>query len=147
VVRRAAAGGWEGVVRQPYLADRGVSDGGAADQGASELAGPTRQLLAGGAASGCAFELRYFELPPGGRSRRERHHHQHAVVVMSGAGEVELGGVRHALTAGDLVLVGADEPHQFASTGDEPLGFLCVVDSERDRPVPLDASEEASCDL
>jgi hypothetical protein len=27
--------------------------------------------------------------------------------------------------------------HQFRATGDEPLGFLCVVERERDRPVPV----------
>jgi hypothetical protein len=27
--------------------------------------------------------------------------------------------------------------HQFRATGAEPLGFLCVVERERDRPVPV----------
>jgi hypothetical protein len=27
--------------------------------------------------------------------------------------------------------------HQFRATAAEPLGFLCVVDRERDRPVPV----------
>jgi quercetin dioxygenase-like cupin family protein len=59
------------------------------------------------------------------------------VVVLRGQGAVLLGGQRHPLAPGDLVLVAADEPHQFHAGAGEPLGFLCVVDSERDVPVPV----------
>jgi quercetin dioxygenase-like cupin family protein len=123
---------------------------GAADPASSGDDGPavTRQLLAGGPASASAFELRYFELAPGGRTSHERHQHEHAVVVLRGEGEVLLGDAVHPLHPGDLVRVAAGDPHQFRNDGDEPFGFLCVVDAERDRPVPLaDADDAPSCSL
>ena len=140
VVRRGAElGAWEGLAALPYRTADGT------------WAGVTRQLLAGGAGSACAFELRYFELAPGGRTARERHQHEHAVVVLRGTGEVTLGDDAHRLGAGDLVRVAPGEPHQFRNAGAEPFGFLCVVDAARDRPEPLgegDGPADApSCDV
>jgi quercetin dioxygenase-like cupin family protein len=135
VVHSDGSGGWEGIATQPYKREDG------------SWSGVTRQLLAGGAHSPSAFELRYFELAPGGRSSHETHQHEHAVVVLRGSGEVLLAGAVHALRQGDLVRVAPGDPHQFRNTGNEPLGFLCVVDAARDRPTPLDAgSDGPSCD-
>jgi len=102
--------------------------------------GVTRQMLAGGGEAGtpCAFELRYFEVAPGGFSSLERHGHAHAVVVLRGRGSVLLEGAEHPLAPYDCVWVAPDAPHQFRAAEDEPLGFLCVVDRERDRPVPIE---------
>ena len=38
------------------------------------------------------------------------------------------------LAVNDLVYVPTMTWHQFRATGDEPLGFLCLVNTERDRP-------------
>jgi ribulose-bisphosphate carboxylase large chain len=38
---------------------------------------------------------------------------------------------------GDVAYVAPNEPHQFRARGDEPFGFFCVVDADRDRPVSL----------
>lgn len=97
----------------------------------------TRRVLLGAEEDALDFVVRYFEISPGGWSTLERHAHPHAVVVIAGRGEVLLGGVRHALAPFDAVYVAPDEPHQFLAAPDAPLGFLCVVDRERDRPVPL----------
>ena len=134
VVHADGTGGWAGIAPQPYKR----ADG--------SWSGVTRQLLAGGPESTSSFELRYFELAPGGRSSHERHQHEHAVVVMRGEGEVQLGDAVHPLHAGDFVRVAPGDPHQFRNTGNEPLGFLCVVDSERDRPTALDEGDAPSCD-
>jgi len=45
------------------------------------------------------------------------------------------------------VRVAPGDPHQFRNTGTEPLGFLCVVDAERDRPTPLADDGAPSCSL
>ncbi len=98
--------------------------------------GVTRMALVGGQGESTAFHVRYFEVAPGGHSSREHHEHEHAVVVLRGRGEVALGGAVHALGVGDVVYVAPHEVHQFRNTSaDEPFGFLCVVDAERDRPV------------
>jgi len=98
-----------------------------------------RRLLLGPAAGDrLAFEVRYFEVLPGGFTTLERHEHPHAVVVLAGRGEVRLGTERHELAPYDVVYVGPGETHQFRAAADERLGILCVVDAERDRPVPVE---------
>ena len=136
VVHSDESGGWSGLDTLPYKR----ADG--------SWSGVTRQLLAGGPESTSSFELRYFELAPGGRSSHERHQHEHAVVVLRGSGEVQLGDAVHVLRPGDFVRVAPGDPHQFRNTGAEPLGFLCVVDAQRDRPVSMAAGDDApSCSL
>jgi hypothetical protein len=41
----------------------------------------------------------------------------------------------------DLVQTAPWHPHRWVNAGDEPFGFLCTVDGERDAPQPLDDSE------
>lgn len=86
-------------------------------------------------------ELRYFEVAPGGHSTLERHEHVHAVMVIRGAGAVLVGETVSSLKTFDLVTVPPATWHQFRASGDAPLGFLCMVDAERDRPELPDADE------
>jgi quercetin dioxygenase-like cupin family protein len=79
-------------------------------------------------------ELRYFEVAPGGFSTLERHEHMHAVLILRGRGHCLVGGEVRALETRDLVTVPPLTWHQFRATRDEPLGFLCMVDAERDKP-------------
>lgn len=46
--------------------------------------------------------------------------------VLAGAGEAEVGGEAHAVSAGDLVLAQAGVPHGLKNTGGEPLSVLVV---------------------
>jgi ribulose-bisphosphate carboxylase large chain len=104
---------------------------------ADHWAGVSRMVLVGDAGEKTRFQLRYFEIAPGGFSSFERHEHEHAVVVLRGRGEVQLGSAVHPVGFGDTVYVAPNEPHQLRNSGDEPFGFLCVVDAERDAPVLL----------
>jgi quercetin dioxygenase-like cupin family protein len=84
-----------------------------------------------------AFVTRYFEVAPGGWTSLEHHRHPHAVVVLRGEGTALLGNDRHRIRAHDAVYVAPGSPHQFRADRDSVLGFLCIVDRERDRPTPL----------
>lgn len=86
-------------------------------------------------------ELRYFEVAKGGHSTLERHDHTHAVMILRGSGSVLIGEAVHAVRAFDLVTVPPSTWHQFRATSAEPLGFLCMVDAERDKPQLPDAEE------
>lgn len=99
----------------------------------------TRQTLVGEAPGEerSASLTRYFEVQPGGYSTLEHHEHRHTVIVLRGRGTVRLGGETHALAPFDVVYVAPRTVHQFRAAQDEPLGFLCVVERERDRPVPI----------
>jgi oxalate decarboxylase/phosphoglucose isomerase-like protein (cupin superfamily) len=41
----------------------------------------------------------------------------------------------------DAVYVPPLTPHRWTNGGDEPFGFLCTVDRDRDRPQPLSDDE------
>ncbi|MBE2185758.1 MAG: cupin domain-containing protein [Rhodothermales bacterium] len=95
--------------------------------------GITRQVLFGGD-DAPSVEWRYFEVAPGGHSTFERHEHLHAVLILRGNGQVVVGDTVSPLATFDLVRVPPMTWHQFYATGDAPLGFLCLVAEERDRP-------------
>lgn len=101
---------------------------------ADHHAGVTRAVLVGAAGEQTSFHVRYFEVAPGGFTTLERHHHEHVVVVLRGRGVASLDGTDHELAAGDTLYVAPGEVHQLRNPGEEPFGFLCVVDAVRDRP-------------
>ena len=101
-------------------------------EGSAPFRAVTRQVLFDDAALGC--QLRYFEMAPGGHTTLERHEHAHAVVVQRGAGACLVGDTVYRVAAFDLVHIPPMTWHQFRTRGDEPMGFLCMVNAERDRP-------------
>ncbi len=83
-------------------------------------------------------------MAPGGWTTLERHGHVHAVMVIRGRGQCLVGDRVYDIGMHDLVSVPPMTWHQFRSAGDEPLGFLCLVAAERDRPqLPSDAEAGA----
>ena len=60
--------------------------------------GISRNTLARG-----SFEVRYFEVAPGGFSSLEKHAHEHAVVCVRGLGQALVGDEVHELRPFDLV--------------------------------------------
>jgi mannose-6-phosphate isomerase-like protein (cupin superfamily) len=101
----------------------------------------TRQVLA--SSPDLRGELRYFEVAPGGWTTLERHQHVHAVTILRGSGQALVGHEVLEIGALDLVTVPPFAWHQFRATADEPLGFLCLVDAERDRPQLPTAEQQA----
>src|SRR5438045_2344799 len=79
-------------------------------------------------------ELRYFEVAPGGFSTLERHQHIHSVLILRGRGSCVVGREMRQLNTNDLIAIPPMTWHQFRATQGEPLGFLCMVDAERDKP-------------
>ena len=128
LVRRHADFTWEGVDVLQYK-----------QEGSAPFRDVTRQVLFGEA--GLPAQLRYFEVAPGGWTTLERHEHVHAVMVIRGRGQCLVGDQAHEIGAHDLVSVPPMTWHQFRAAGDAPLGFLCMVPAERDRP-QLPASED-----
>ena len=89
-------------------------------------------------------ELRYFEMAPGGYSTLERHEHMHAVLILRGRGECMVGGEVYQIGPNDLVSIEPWTWHQFRANAGEPLGFLCMVNAERDKPsLPSDEERKA----
>jgi len=102
------------------------------EEGAAPFKSITRQVLFQDTELKC--ELRYFEVAPGGYSTLERHEHTHGVMILRGEADVLVGDeVRHVKTH-DLVRIPPMTWHQFRTKGSEPMGFLCMVNVERDKP-------------
>jgi quercetin dioxygenase-like cupin family protein len=87
------------------------------------------------------FEVRYFELEPGGYSSLEKHAHVHFVFVLRGVGRALIGSGVVELSPLDAAYVPPWTAHRWCNDGEEPFGFLCTVDRERDAPEPLDELE------
>jgi ribulose-bisphosphate carboxylase large chain len=81
------------------------------------------------------FDLRYFEIAPGGYSSLEKHVHTHAIIALRGRGILRVGLRLYALQPFDVAHVPPLAAHQLRSATDEPFGFFCIVDHERDKPV------------
>jgi quercetin dioxygenase-like cupin family protein len=122
---------WDGVALHPYK-----------EEGSAPFKAITRQVLFSEADLGC--ELRYFEMAAGGYSTLERHEHMHAVIIFRGHGYCLLGDQVCEVRPRDLVAIPAWTWHQFRATAGEPLGFLCMVNRERDKPQLPTAEERAA---
>lgn len=126
-VIRCAAFRWEGVPVTVYKPDPAL------------FKDVTRQTIMGDGEDEerSGILTRYFEVQPGGYSTLERHEHRHSVIVLRGRGTVRLGEQIHDIAPFDAVYVAPHTVHQFRAGPGEPLGFLCVVERERDKPVPV----------
>jgi quercetin dioxygenase-like cupin family protein len=121
VHRKAKGYRWDGVALQPYKEDTRAL-----------FKSVTRQVLF--ADPHQESELRYFEVAPGGFSSLERHAHTHNVLILRGHGQCLVGREVREVATHDLIAVPPMTWHQFRATGDEPLGFLCMVNAARDKP-------------
>ena len=111
--RRRADGSWEGVTPAGYRDPA--------------LSGVEKHELIGPSDGAGSYRVRYFHVPPGGRTALERHPHDHGVVIQRGRARVTLGEATHELGPGDVVYVAGDELHCFETIGDDALGFICVA--------------------
>ena len=93
------------------------------------------------------FELRYIEIPVGGKSSYGHHAHEHEVFIVRGRGVIRGENTEMDLSPGKAVFVAPDEIHQWINAGQEPFGFVCVVPkgAEADSKPPCwdDESAEA----
>jgi mannose-6-phosphate isomerase-like protein (cupin superfamily) len=121
VHRKARHYRWDGVAVMPYKEDAQAL-----------FKSITRQVLFADRHQGS--ELRYFEVAPGGFSSLERHEHTHNVLILRGCGHCLVGREVREVATHDLIAVPPMTWHQFRATGEEPLGFLCMVNAARDKP-------------
>jgi len=93
-----------------------------------------RTELIGKAGEQTAFDVRYFEIGPGGHSSLEKHLHTHVVIGARGQGLLSSGDKSIPLKPFDVAYVPPLEVHQLRNESTEPFGFFCIVDHERDVP-------------
>jgi quercetin dioxygenase-like cupin family protein len=125
---------WSGIEPKGYRAGR-------QDELGQGFRGVTKHVISGDRGEPSSFEVRYFEVEPGGYTRLEKHEHVHSVTVIRGTGYAIVGEEVLRLHGFDHVYVGPMTMHQFVNDGAEPFGFICVVDADRDRPQPATDEE------
>ena len=133
---RPDANTWSGIEPVGYKAGR-------LDEPGQGYRGVTKHVISGDRGEPSSFEVRYFEVEPGGYTRLEKHQHVHSVTIIRGRGYAVVGADLHPLTPFDHIYVGPMTMHQFVNDADEPFGFICVVDAERDRPQAASDAEFA----
>jgi quercetin dioxygenase-like cupin family protein len=126
---------WDEIAPQVYKARGDEARG-------MDWSGITRHTLARAAELPAGFEMRYFELEPGGYSSLEKHAHAHFVVAIRGSGRALIGDQLLDCVPFDSLHVPPMTPHRWLNPdGPDRFGFLCTVDADRDRPAPLDDAE------
>ena len=76
------------------------------------------------------FNMRVFDVPPGGSTPHHSHWWEHEVFVLSGQGTVTTDGGDLPVGHGSVVYVPGGAMHQFHNTGDDVLRFICLVPQE-----------------
>jgi quercetin dioxygenase-like cupin family protein len=132
---RSDAFGWDGIAAAGYTTQ-------AEPEGRGHR-GVSRHILSGGEGEPSSFQVRYFQVEPGGYTRLERHEHIHSVTVIRGKGYAIVGDEVVPINGLDHVYVPPMTLHQFVNDGDAPFGFLCIVDAVRDRPQPATSDDVA----
>ena len=87
----------------------------------------TKHVLIGENEGAANFIMRYFHLEPGGHSKLERHPQEHEVIILNGAGEVQIADQTFSVKPFDVVFVEGGELHQFRAKENQELGFVCVI--------------------
>jgi quercetin dioxygenase-like cupin family protein len=74
------------------------------------------------------FHMRYFHIAAGGCSAYDQHFHDHGVMILHGKARAVIDGNEFMLNPYDILYIAPNEVHQLFAVGDEPMGFLCVID-------------------
>ena len=113
---------WSGVKDEPYK-----------PKGA-DWSNIIRRVLIGARGESTKFHVRYFEISSKGNSSLELHRHEHVVICVKGKGTVLTGRTKRIMGFMDTVYIAPNTLHQLSNPYYEPFGFLCIVNSRRDRP-------------
>ncbi|MDY6874540.1 MAG: cupin domain-containing protein [Chloroflexota bacterium] len=93
-----------------------------------DVQGVIKNVLVGPEDGAPDFIIRYFKVPAGGHTFYDQHDYEHGVVILHGKARVQINDDFYELTPLDSIFISSgNDIHQFINSGDEPLGFLCVI--------------------
>jgi quercetin dioxygenase-like cupin family protein len=107
-----------------------------------DVSSVTETWLIGKAESAENFAMRYYQVGPGGNSRKEQHPYDHGILILQGSGEVLLGSDIFSISQGDVIYIAPDLEHQLINSGPTPLGFLCIIPAKRKKQGNIVWAEE-----
>jgi quercetin dioxygenase-like cupin family protein len=73
------------------------------------------------------FQMRLFEVAPGGKTPYHRHDWEHEVFILDGEGTLQFEGEEKPFSKGYFLFVPPGREHSFVNTGNAHLAFLCMV--------------------
>jgi quercetin dioxygenase-like cupin family protein len=73
------------------------------------------------------FQMRLFEVAPGGKTPYHRHDWEHEVYILEGEGKITLEGEEKSFSKGYFLFVPPAVEHAFVNTGNRDLAFLCMI--------------------
>lgn len=73
------------------------------------------------------FQMRLFEIAPGGKTPLHTHEWEHEVYIIEGEGVLTFEGEERPFSKGHFVFVPEKREHSFTNTGEITLSFICVV--------------------
>ena len=96
--------------------------------------GVKMRLMVGREDGAPTFAMRIFEVEPGGHTPRHHHNYEHEVMILDGQADVfdGAGGLERRVQSGDVLMIPANQEHQFQNAGDGTLRFMCLVPTQFD---------------
>lgn len=122
IMKSAQKGHWHNRQQTAYKTDQALPH---ANASRTELIGGDEQTN---------FELRYFELQPGGFTSLEKHLHTHVIIGVQGAGQLLVDDHQQDFSEDDIAYIPPSSVHQLRNHSDVVFGFYCLVDRNRDKP-------------
>ncbi len=77
------------------------------------------------------FNLRVFDVAPGGNTPHHQHNFEHELFFLEGTGEVLLGEEFHPVKPYDTVLIEPNLMHTIKNTGNKTLRLICLVPQDQ----------------
>jgi len=74
-----------------------------------------------------SFVMRYFQVPVGGQTFFHTHAHEHGMLILHGQAKIQIKEEWSDLSPLDAIFVAGGDLHRVVNTGNEPLGFICVI--------------------
>ena len=73
------------------------------------------------------FQMRLFEVAPGGRTPLHTHEWEHEVYILEGEGVLTFEEEEKPFSKGFFAFVPPGREHSFINTGENTLSFICIV--------------------
>jgi quercetin dioxygenase-like cupin family protein len=92
-----------------------------------EVQGILKHVLVGPQDGAPTFIMRYFQVPPGEQTFFHIHDHEHGMLILHGQAQIQIKNELSNLSPLDAIFVSGGDLHRVINTGEEPLGFICVI--------------------
>ena len=92
-----------------------------------EVIGIVKHVLVGPEEGAPNFVMRYFQVPVGEQTFFHTHPHEHGMLILHGQAKIQIKEEWSDLSPLDAIFIAGGDLHRVVNTGNEPLGFICVI--------------------